>query len=165
MLGREMELPLDRLKAQGMAVPTAGSSQAQTKAAVNRHQQRMRQYFDRKHRVKQDGFILEPALSGEEMVAPLPSAPPPLVPTCTGPQQASHTPQAAPSPAPQQPAPDLQSHLLSPDLQSDPGLGRATSPAMGNSPAVLEWPQPEVEEGRPVRARVRPAYLKDFVTE
>lgn len=160
MLGREMELPLDRLKAQGMAVPTAGSSQAQTKAAVNRHQQRMRQYFDWKHRVKATAITagdwvrarrphrgnkmasywsqpfqvhrqLGPATfmlsdgsrwhakrlrkvrnPGEEMVAPLPSAPPPLVPTCTGPQQASHTPQAAPSPAPQQPqpAPDLQSH-------------------------------------------------------
>ncbi|KAG5276820.1 hypothetical protein AALO_G00110140 [Alosa alosa] len=47
-----MELPLDRLKVRGVAVPTAGSIQAQAKAAVNRHQQQMRQYFDRKHRVK-----------------------------------------------------------------------------------------------------------------
>ncbi|KAG1938978.1 retrotransposable element [Pimephales promelas] len=148
MLGREMELPLDRLKAHGMAAPTAGSSQAQTKAAVNRHQQRMRQYFDRKHRVKATAITagdwvrarrphrsnkmasywsqpcqvhrqLGPATfmlsdgsrwhakrlrkvrnPDEEMVAPLPSAPSPPVPICTGPQQASHTPLAAPSPAP-----------------------------------------------------------------
>ncbi|KAJ8347520.1 hypothetical protein SKAU_G00261090 [Synaphobranchus kaupii] len=52
MLGREMQLPLDRLRAQGMTTPAVGSPQAQVKASVTRHQHQMQQYFDRRHRVK-----------------------------------------------------------------------------------------------------------------
>lgn len=77
MLGREMELPLDRLKVQGMVAPAEDNTQDKLKASVNRHQQNMQRYFDRKHRVKstdirtgdwvssqappeqQDGFILD----------------------------------------------------------------------------------------------------------
>ena len=52
MLDREMELPLDRLKAQGTAASATASIQARVKASVNRHQHQMQRYFDQKHRVK-----------------------------------------------------------------------------------------------------------------
>ena len=52
MLGREMQLPLDRLRAQSTTTPTKGSPQAQAKASVTRHQHQMQQYFNQKHRVK-----------------------------------------------------------------------------------------------------------------
>lgn len=52
MLGREMELPLDRLKAQGVAASARGHDKEQVEKSVHRHQQKMQQYFNKKHRAK-----------------------------------------------------------------------------------------------------------------
>ena len=50
MLGREMELPLVRLRAQGVAVHRA--QRAQAKRAVARRQREMKQHFDQAHRAR-----------------------------------------------------------------------------------------------------------------
>uniref|UniRef100_A0A674DZP4 Gypsy retrotransposon integrase-like protein 1 n=1 Tax=Salmo trutta TaxID=8032 RepID=A0A674DZP4_SALTR len=50
MLGREMELPLDRLRTQRVAEPATRCTQE--KQAVTRHQREMKQRFDKAHRVK-----------------------------------------------------------------------------------------------------------------
>lgn len=50
MLGREMELPLDRLRTQRVAEPATRCTQEQQ--AVTRHQRAMKQCFDKAHRVK-----------------------------------------------------------------------------------------------------------------
>eukprot|EP00063_Salmo_salar_P013349 XP_013988184.1 PREDICTED: uncharacterized protein LOC106565488 [Salmo salar] len=50
MLGREMELPLDRLRTQRVAEPATRCTQEQQ--AVTRHQRAMKQRFDKAHRVK-----------------------------------------------------------------------------------------------------------------
>uniref|UniRef100_A0A3B3RLZ2 Solute carrier family 25 member 51b n=1 Tax=Paramormyrops kingsleyae TaxID=1676925 RepID=A0A3B3RLZ2_9TELE len=50
ILGREMELPLDRLKAQGSAMPAVSRTRAQAKASILQHQGQMKRHFDQKHR-------------------------------------------------------------------------------------------------------------------
>ncbi|KAJ8380087.1 hypothetical protein SKAU_G00008650 [Synaphobranchus kaupii] len=52
MLGREMDLPLDRLRSRDAVAPAAGSVRDAAQAAVAKHQGEMKRRFDKKRGVK-----------------------------------------------------------------------------------------------------------------
>ena len=196
MLGREMQLPLDRLRVQGTATSAVGCSQAQVKASVMRRQHQMQQHFNHKHRVKQTALRV-----GDWVRAMRPQrnnkmasywSQPLQVSRQLGPatfrlsdgsrwhakrlkkvpnqregdtQRGPHplTDLARPSVPP--PATQVEPYFQLPGPRPDPARGCAPGPAQVVPPAVLERPQPEVEEGRPARHRIRPTHLKDYVTE
>ena len=185
MLGREMQLPLDRLRVQGTATAAAGRSQAQVKASVTRCQQKMLKQFNRKHRVKETSLRV-----GDWVRAMRPHRCNKMASYWSQPFQISrqlgpatfmlsdgsrwHAKRLRKVPTPGQGFQDTHrgaSPSLAPPPQMDPYLqplgppDPAPGPAQVVPPAAFERPRPGVEDGRPVRHRTRPGHLKDFVTE
>lgn len=208
MLGREMELPLDRLRAQDLSA-AANRTCVAAKAAVTSNQRRMKDNFDNRHKVKESRItvmdwvrVRRPHRSSK--MASFWSTPlrvdrqlqsatfllsdgsrwhasrlrkvpaPPNSTRCLRAREPSerapqHMPLLAPPLEPVQPRPGLEfqgSPVREAPHPSMPALGSQNlHPLLDVNQGGQDLPRPMALESRPVRARARPAYLKDFVTD
>uniref|UniRef100_A0A672INC6 Gypsy retrotransposon integrase-like protein 1 n=1 Tax=Salarias fasciatus TaxID=181472 RepID=A0A672INC6_SALFA len=172
MLGRELQLPLERLRRPGSNVPAVATS---TRGRVAEQQRRMKQRFDKEHRAR------HPALAVSDWVRvrrPTRShkllsfwSTPLQVAAQLGPAtfrladgshwHASRLRRVAP--------PSLTDHLTPSDLVTTDGVWDPLHEPMeapAGQPGELAGPSESARpEARPVRARQRPAYLRDYVTD
>lgn len=209
MLGREMDLPLDRLRPQELSAAASGGTWAAAKAAVTSNQRRMKANFDRRHKAKPStitvldwvrvqrphrsnkmaSFWSKP-LQVDRQLGPatfllsdgshwhasrLRKVPNPFNSNmCSQAREPSGGPThssafAPPSLGPVQPRAG-RVHQGSPvrvvPQQSPPAVGpQPLHPLLDENQEGQEVPQSTVTESRPIRARARPAYLKDFITD
>ncbi|ROL43342.1 Transposon Tf2-6 polyprotein [Anabarilius grahami] len=209
MLGREMELPLDRLRLQELSAAAAGGTWAAAKAAMTSNQRRMKANFDRRHKAKPSkitvldwvrvqrphcsnkmaSFWTKP-LQVDRQLGPatfllsdgsrwhaskLRNVPTPFNSNmCSQAREPSGGPThstafAPPSPGPVQPWTGrvLQgSPVRVVSQQSPQAVGpQPLQPLLDENQEGQEVLQSTVTEGRPIRARARPAYLKYFITD
>ena len=170
MMGRELQLPLSRLRAPAAATPAAAPSQSTRVADAQR---RMKQRFDRRRRVKTPPFS-----AGDWVRIRRPNRDHKLLSFWSTPIKVA----AQLGPATFLLADGSRWHasrlrkVMAP-ANRDPQAEENWTPGFGDFTFPDEQPQGPVgspselvetgscPEARPSRARVRPGYLKDYVTD